>query len=187
MLSAVARKESRPSRSPCGPALFISSPKTLPPPPISLPLPTARSKSSPPIVHFRRGIERQPAIHKNGWFVTATRIFQRAEGCAVLLSVVARKESPPSRYLCDSALFTPSPKTPPLPPISLPLPTARGPSPFPPYTPEAASNENPLSIRINGWFVTAALMFQRAEGCAVLLLNAIGLGEERVPAVSLSL
>ena len=38
-----------------------------------------------PPIPFRRGIERQPAIHKNGWFVTATRMFQRAEGCAVLL------------------------------------------------------------------------------------------------------
>ena len=30
-------------------------------------------------------------------------------------------------------------------------------------------------------------MFQRAEGCAALLPNAIGRGKERVPAVSLSL
>ena len=36
-------------------------------------------------------------------------------------------------------------------------------------------------------FVTAARMFQRAEGCAVLLPGAIGRGQERVPAVPLSL
>ena len=98
------------------------------------------------------------SIYINGWFVTATRMFQRAEGCAVLLlfntaiigrGVVAGKESPPScSPRCDSAIFTPSPKTLPLPPLTLPLPTARkGRILPPPYTSEEEeSNDNPLSI-----------------------------------------
>ena len=71
--------------------------------------------------------------------------------------------------------------------LTLPPPAARAKS-SPPYTSEEASNDNPLDIHIiNGWFATAARMFQCAEGCAVLLPDAIGRGKERVPAVSLSL
>ena len=47
--------------------------------------------------------------------------------------------------------------------------------------------QQPAVHILNGWFVTDACIFQRAEGCAVLLLNAIGRGKKRVPAVSLSL
>ena len=51
----------------------------------AIPPPAARVNSSPP-KRFRRSIERQPAAHVNGYFVTAASIiFQRAEGCAVLL------------------------------------------------------------------------------------------------------
>ena len=120
---------------------------------LALPPRTARAKPSPPFVHFRRSIERQPAVHTciNGWFVTAARMFQRAEAqkavryCCLMLSVVASKESPPSRSLCGPSLFAPSPKTPPLPPLRLPLPTARAKSSHP-HTSEKASNDDPLPI-----------------------------------------
>ena len=51
---------------------------------LALPPPAARVKSPPP-KRFRINIERQPTVHINGWFVTAARMFQRAEGCAVLM------------------------------------------------------------------------------------------------------
>ena len=78
--------------------------------------------------------------------------------------------------------------------LDVPGPCSPGPAPSsrkghapPPYTSEKASNDNALSTLINGWFVTAARKFQRGEGCAVLLPNAIGRGKERVPGPSRSL
>ena len=48
----------------------------------------------------------------------------------LLLSTVARRESPPSRLFCSSALVTPSPHTRLFPPLTMPPPTARAkPSP----------------------------------------------------------
>ena len=150
---------------------------------LALPPPAARAKS-PPLytVHFRRLIERQPAVHIiNGWSVTAARILQRAEGGAVLLpkkmlSVVVGKESPPSRSLCGPTapalkVATSNRKVQVLPPIHF----RRG-------------IERQPAIHKNGWFVTATRMFQRAEGCAVLLPNtAFDRVWESVPAVLLSL
>lgn len=62
---------------------------------------------------FRTIIERQPAVHIDGWFATAARIFQRAKGCAVLLfdTAIGRvKETVPAVLLSLwlSAHFTPS-------------------------------------------------------------------------------
>ena len=73
-----------------------------------------------------------------------------------------------------------------------PAPSSRTANTFPLYTSsEEAPNDNPLSTYIiNGWFVTAGRMFQRAQKKAVrccCLINAVGRGKERVPAVSLSL
>ena len=60
-------------------------------------------------------------------------------------------------------------------------------APAPSRPPEEASNDNPLRKLMAG-FVTAARMFQQAEGCTVSLRNtAIGRSKERVPNVSLIL
>ena len=52
--------------------------------PLTLPPLSARDKPRPP-KRFRRSIERQPAVHINGLFVTIACMFQPAEGGAVLL------------------------------------------------------------------------------------------------------
>ena len=48
------------------------------------PTPSSRKCQVPP-KRFRRSIERKPAVHIKGWFVTAVHTLQREEGCAVLV------------------------------------------------------------------------------------------------------
>lgn len=88
--------------------------------------------------HSRRSIEGQPVVHINGWLVAVERIFQRAEGCAVLLlsdTAVGRVKEKSRRRL---ALSVALPDTPSLPkpycshPLTLPLPTATAKPPPPP-------------------------------------------------------
>ena len=49
------------------------------------PATSLRKGSVLPPEGLRRRIDQKPAVHKIGWFGTATRIFQRVEGRAVLL------------------------------------------------------------------------------------------------------
>ena len=54
--------------------------------------------TTPLLKNPMRSIYRKPAVHQNGWFISATRMFQRAEGRVVLLvyitllSVVPRRD-----------------------------------------------------------------------------------------------
>ena len=136
---------------------------------LALPPPAARAKSSP-LYTLRRGIERQPAVHIiNGWFVTAARMFQRAKGYAVLLpimlSVGARKESPPSRSLWPCPLHL-LPQNTTAPTLKLVTSNRKG-QVLPPIHFRRGIEGQP-AIHKNGWFVTSTRTFQRAEGCAVL-------------------
>ena len=67
-----------------------------------------------PPIHFRRSVERQPAVHIiNGWFVTSSRMFQREEGCAVLLpNAIGRGREGSPRRLALSVVLPSSPPPP---------------------------------------------------------------------------
>ena len=54
-----------------------------PPKPNRLCISSVKQRLSPPSKHFQRSLDQTPFVHKSGWFVAATRIFQRAEGRAV--------------------------------------------------------------------------------------------------------
>ena len=111
----------------------------------------------PPYTHFRRSIERQLAARViNGWFVTAARCFNAQKAvrcCCLLLSVVARKESPPSRSLCGPALITPLPQNTTTPTLKLATSNRKG-QVLPPIHFRRGIERQP-AIHKNGWFVTA--------------------------------
>ena len=44
--------------------------------------------STTPSKNFQRSIDQKPATHKDGWFATATRIFQRAEDIVAVMCQV---------------------------------------------------------------------------------------------------
>ena len=53
--------------------------------------------TTPLLKHPRRSIYQNPAVHQNGWFITATRMFQRAEGRAVFAITVVVRPLPSQR------------------------------------------------------------------------------------------
>ena len=105
------------------------------------------------------------------------------------------RESLPSRSLCS---FSTSSNPPPhillllllllVPRPDLATSNRQGPVLFPKHPGRSIRLIYQKSVHKNGWCITAACMFQLAEGRAVLLVyTAIGSAWERVPAVSLAL
>ena len=154
------------------------------------PAPFSRKGQVPGPIHFRRSIERPPAVHINGGFATATRMFQRVEGCAVLLpNAIGRgKERVPAVSLSPwPCPLHPLPQSTTAPTPILATSNRKG-QVLPHKHFRRGIERQPAIHMMNAWFVATTRMFQRAEGCAVLLFNtAIDRGRERVPAVLLSL